>query len=280
MPLGSGTPFDTLAHERRWVAWRNEPRNDKPSKMPYAPSGRKAKTDDPATWGTRAEAEARAARLVNGHGGGGGIQLGDLGDDIYLAGLDLDSSLSQEGTLMPWAEAILSGVPTYAEVSPSGRGLKLFFYVENSDVRPFLDRIGILDGQWGCRRSIPGEDSRDHGPAVEVYLARRYFAVTSDQWPVAPVELAMLINDALLDRLALLIPPARSAADRRGEDGGDNSRSAIAFRKGAARARPSSRCARRCAPISKQPNGAVRRATRTTGGSCIAYGTAPSKKAG
>src|SRR5271166_5612441 len=225
--------LDTLAQEVRWVAWRNEPRGKKYSKVPYAPNGRRAKSDYPTTWGTRAEAEAIAGRLVNGQGGGIGIQLGDLGHDVHLAGIDLDCCLGEGGTLAPWAAAILDLVPTYAEVSPSRRGLKLFFYVASEDFRPFLDRIGAPPHQWGVRRDVPGEDARDHGPAIEVYFSHRYFTVTRMQWATAPNRLIMLDCDAL-ERLATLIPPARLGADRRGNGSADNSRSAIAFRKGAA----------------------------------------------
>ena len=52
------TTLDDLAGEPRWVAWRNEPRAGSPekvTKVPYSPRGRKAKADDPATWGTRAQ---------------------------------------------------------------------------------------------------------------------------------------------------------------------------------------------------------------------------------
>jgi primase-polymerase (primpol)-like protein len=42
-------PLDALAHEARWVAWRNELRGGKPTKVPYAPNGKMAKADDPAT---------------------------------------------------------------------------------------------------------------------------------------------------------------------------------------------------------------------------------------
>jgi len=62
------TPLDLLADEPRWVAWRNEDRGRKPTKIPYAPKGQRAKADDPSTWGTRAEAEARAAKIINGQG--------------------------------------------------------------------------------------------------------------------------------------------------------------------------------------------------------------------
>ncbi len=116
-------PLDGLAHDARWVAWRNELRGGKSAKVPYAPSGGRAKADDPATWGTRADAETMAAKIVNGQGGGIGIELGDLGDDTYLAGIDLDSCLDEGGTVAAWAASILDTVRSYAEVSPSGHGL-------------------------------------------------------------------------------------------------------------------------------------------------------------
>ena len=59
-----------LAREPRWVAWRYESRGGKPTKIPYAPDGKRAKADDPSTWGTRTAAQTRAAKIVNGQGGG------------------------------------------------------------------------------------------------------------------------------------------------------------------------------------------------------------------
>jgi hypothetical protein len=228
--------LDPFAELPRWVAWRNELRinarpGDKPTKVPYAATGDgRARADVPATWGTRAAAEERAARLINGQGGGIGIQLGDLGADTYLGGLDLDSCIEGEDCA-DWARAICDLAQTYGEISPSGTGLKLFFYVATEDVRPFLDRIGVLPDQWGCRRAAPGADGRDHGPAIEVYLSGRYFAVTSNQWPGCPDRITSLERDVLL-RLAGIIPPPRQSPGAGGS--GDNSRSAIAFRKGIA----------------------------------------------
>ena len=180
--------LDALAGEPRWVAWRNELRARKLTKVPYAPDGRKAKADDPSTWGIRTAAESRAKKIVNGQGGGIGIQLGDLGADMHLCGIDLDSCILEDGALAPWAAEIVSAVPTYSERSPSGRGLKMFFYVASEDVRPFLDRIGASPDAWGTRRGMPGQDGRDHGPAIEVYLARRYFAVTRDSGQQPPLS--------------------------------------------------------------------------------------------
>lgn len=224
------TALDDLAQRPRWVCWRNEKRNGRTTKVPYSPHGGMAKADDPATWGTRADAAEAARRLVNGDGGGVGFELGDIGLGLYLAGIDLDSCITKDGTLASWAAAIIDAAQTYAEISPSGQGLKLFAYVCTEDVRPFLDRIGVPATGWGCRRGV-GEDDRDHGPAVEVYCAARYFTVTDKLWPGASDHIRRLDADDL-DRLAGLIPPARAAsASKSGR--GDSSRSAAAFRIGA-----------------------------------------------
>jgi predicted P-loop ATPase len=226
------TALDVHSGDPRWVDWRYELRGPekKPTKVPYAPRAglKRAKADDPSTWGTRPEAEAVAPQIINGHGGGVGIELGDLGADLHLAGLDLDSCL-RDGVTSSWATTILDLVDTYAEISPSGRGLKLFLYIGTEDVRWFLDRIGVPSNGWGCRRGIPGEDARDHGPAIEFYAALRYFAVTDKRWPDAPDRLRLLDRDTL-DRLAPLIPPPRPEHSSDGKRGGDNSRSAAAMR--------------------------------------------------
>jgi len=219
-----------LASEARWVAWRYEPRGRKPTKVPYSPGDGKAKCNDPRTWGTRAEAETRARKLIDGQNSGGiGIQLGDLGSGMHLGGIDLDSCFGHDDELAPWAEAILRVVPAYTERSPSGRGLKLFFYVASAHVRPFLDLIGVLPSRWGTRRDAAGEDARDHGPAIEVYLSHRYFAVTDQWWPSQPDYIATL-DWPSLERIAQLIPCSKS--DGAVRNGKDTSRSAIAFRKG------------------------------------------------
>ena len=83
--------------------------------------------------------------------------------------------------LTPWGAEILSAVSTYTERSPSGGGLKLYFYAASEDVRPFLERIGVQSDAWGARRSVPGQDGRAHGPAIEVYFAGRFFAVRRQQ---------------------------------------------------------------------------------------------------
>src|SRR3954451_3201883 len=124
------TVFDPFAESARWVVWRNEQRNGHTTKVPYSPHSGHARADDPCTWGTRSEAEARASQLVNGQGGGIGIELGDLGDGTSLGGIDLDTCRREDGTFEPWAYEIIEHFNSYTEISPSGTGAKIFFRYE------------------------------------------------------------------------------------------------------------------------------------------------------
>src|SRR5262249_11094239 len=100
--------FEQFADEPRWIAWRNEPRGDKLTKVPYGASGRPAKANDPSTWLTRAKAVELEKRITNGLGSGIGLELGDLGADLYIVGFDLDSCIDENRCLALWAEKILT----------------------------------------------------------------------------------------------------------------------------------------------------------------------------
>ncbi len=101
------SPLDQFAQDPRWVAWRNEQRGEKLTKVPYCRFDRKAKADDPGTWVVRAAAEQAAKKLVNGKGGGIGIELGDLGGDLFMCGIDLDTCIDG-GKFEPWADEVFS----------------------------------------------------------------------------------------------------------------------------------------------------------------------------
>jgi len=229
------TAFDKIADEARWVAWREEERKGKPTKVPYCPAGgERAKPNDPSTWGTRAQAKAKAERLCNGHGNSGiGIVLGDLGNGVHLAGIDLDSCIDQHGGVAAWAAAIIALLPTYTEFSPSDTGIKIYFGCKSVEVRPFLELLGVAPDKWGTKRSIRA-DTHEHGPAVEVYCSHRYFAVTGKLWWGQPGSVEVLEWPKLeqLARSIQTIGRARPSSGG-GEGGRDNTRSAKAFRKGA-----------------------------------------------
>jgi hypothetical protein len=247
---------DSLAELSRWVAWRNEQRRGKSTKVPYAPNGRRAKEDDPSTWGTRDEAEARAAKLVNGISGGVGIQLGDLGDDVFLAGIDLDSCIDADGCLALWAEKILAELDTYAERSPSGSGVKVLFYIARENVRPFLALLSVTDpDQWGIRRSV-GLNGSNHGPGVEISTNRRYFAITDDRWPGSSGKVHLL-DWKTLQQLAPLVPEASKNRD--------SSRSAKAFREGARLKREGKTFEEMCKALRSHPDPEIREWVRVKG---------------
>ena len=146
----------------KWVAWRFEwrERQEKWTKVPLNPhAGCKdeAKSTDPGTWAGfhsaahAANAAVKAGELVDG--------LGFVFDGDGVFGLDLDHCRDIEsGLLTDAAREVLSHFPTYAEVSPSGTGVKL---------------IG--------RGSLPGTGRKNTAAGLEVYDRGRYFTVTGQK---------------------------------------------------------------------------------------------------
>ncbi|MDI3308525.1 MAG: hypothetical protein QJR07_15645 [Acetobacteraceae bacterium] len=190
----SGLTLDALAGVPRWVAWQTQDRKGKPSKVPYAPGGGLAKADTPATWGMRAQAEARAAALPRPYGAGGiGIMLGDHAG-LALGGIDLDTCRDPAtGTLEPWAAEVVERFGSYAEVSPSGTGVKVFFSFDGAELPALRQAMRSEHGRQFKRKA----DS-DHPPAIEFYLGNRYFAVTGQQLDGSPAELRRVSTGTLL----------------------------------------------------------------------------------
>ncbi|WP_426958335.1 DUF927 domain-containing protein [Muricoccus radiodurans] len=240
MPLDAGTTslvtIASLATLPRWVGWQTESRGPKgkPTKLPYNPAtGGKAMADKPSTWGTRAAAEACAAKLPRPFGDGGiGLELGDHGG-LAAGGIDLDTCRDpQTGDLAAWARSVMQRFGTYAEVSPSGTGVKLFFLYDPADATAIRKAMGTETGRKWCRTG------GDHPPGIELYISGRFFAVTDQRHPDAPAELRQL---TLSDLLWLIneAGPAMAANKPAGKihaalgmkaSGGDGSRSAAAFK--------------------------------------------------
>ena len=229
---GLGLALTSLAEHVRWVTWRNELRNGRPTKVPYSPrNDRKAKSDDPTTWGTRAEAEAAVPRLVNGTGGGIGLQLGVIGDGLAIGGIDLDACRAADGTLEPWAAQVVSRIGSYTEISPSGTGSKLFFIFSAAELASLRAIMGKRPGEGSGRKWARGKG--DHVPSIELYLDGRYFALTDQPLPGSPNELRTVTPEVLtwLIREAGPAFVGKSPATRASRSA-DLSRSAVAFGKG------------------------------------------------
>lgn len=161
--------FGPLVDEPRWVGWRYKDRADLSSKLPIDPrTGAPAKTNDESTWGTLGEAQ----HAVREHAlEGVGIVLGN-----GLGGVDLDACRYPEtGELAPWAREVINEFATYAEVSPSGTGVKLF-------------AVGAPENLPANTIPIDGQAIGEKNPAIEAYSSGRYFTVTGEILEGAPAE--------------------------------------------------------------------------------------------
>lgn len=152
-------------HELRdlpaWVIWRFEPNDNpggKPRKVPYYTAGGRR-------WGEHGTPEdrrqltdfqsARAAAARRGFDGVGFATLSDFG----IVALDFDNCV-QDGEVFPEVFALLG--TTYAELSPSGKGVRAFFR-----------------GQLGDRKSNKGFPF-----AMETFSTKGFVTFTGNVLPV------------------------------------------------------------------------------------------------
>jgi hypothetical protein len=156
-----GIPAD-LAELPQWVVWRYTWVSSKRKwdKHPRTTRGGAARSNDPATWATFAEALAAYQTDFTLDGLGFVFRAGG-----GRFGLDLDSCRDPDtAELSDPAQEILGRFPTYAEVSPSGFGFKL---------------LGLGEMPGGRGRKNPAAD-------LEIYPSGRYFALTGLRLPASP----------------------------------------------------------------------------------------------
>jgi putative DNA primase/helicase len=150
----------------QWVCWRYEWRVDKAGRGKWTKilknpaTGRNAKSNSRATWGTYAQ--ALAAYQAGGFDGIGFV----FSPDDPFAGVDLDDAIDPEtGDLRPLAAEVVATLATYTEVSPSGTGLKAYL-----------------------RGRVPEGITRREGE-IACYDRGRYFCLTGARWPGTPTGL-------------------------------------------------------------------------------------------
>jgi replicative DNA helicase len=167
-----------LRLRNQWCLWKFETREGKPTKVPYQCDGKPAESNNPETWSEYASAERRYVK--RGYDGLGFMFAVDDG----LCGVDLDGCRDKEtGKVADWAREIILAFGTYAEMSPTETGVKLFCLGKS----PF-DR--------GRRLTVKAEKICDKEPGIEVYDRGRYFAVTGWrlQGPQEPQECQDALN--------------------------------------------------------------------------------------
>lgn len=108
-----------------WVIWRFEavPGGGKPRKIPYYATGGKRHGDQGAANDLANLVTFDAARAAAARRGFDGVGFATL-EQFGVCALDFDNCIT-EGKIHPQVEALLDS--TYAEFSPSGKGIRAFF---------------------------------------------------------------------------------------------------------------------------------------------------------
>lgn len=169
----------------QWICWKSGHNGDgKVRKIPIQPTmGWNASTTDSKTWTTFDVALKSFYRNWSL----AGIAFVFCENDPYV-GIDIDDCLGPDGEFV-WGKDIVESLATYAEVSPSGRGVKL-----------------ILRGtkpEWAnCRADGFGPDGLGK---VEVYDHARCFCITGQRLPDSPV--GVLDRQTELDALCAKLWP-------------------------------------------------------------------------
>lgn len=144
----------------QWVLWRVVDKGGHVTKLPYQASGELAKTNDPETWMTFDKAIQLYAL-----GTWDGIGFVFTEEDPYC-GVDLDGCRDPKtGRVEEWAKKLIVSFSSYAEVSPSETGVKIWVkggwtYSGNKQILDTMSKV------------------TEKTPAIEVYDRLRYFAVT------------------------------------------------------------------------------------------------------
>jgi hypothetical protein len=177
----------------QWVGWKSgRARADgKRPKLPINPrNGRTAKSDDPATWGDFAAALAAVERFALE---GVGFMFAEGGE---YTGIDFDNCIVG-GVIVPQVEGVLGVLDSYAEISPSGEGIKV--WVKGTKPTGAGCRCA---GVLGCKQ-------------VEIYDKGRFFTVTGRHWAGTPATVEA--RQAALDDLCRELWPEPTGAAKGGE---------------------------------------------------------------
>ena len=160
LPFKWGSIPEDLKSIPRWVLWRYV-KKPKPNgtnvwaKVPFGIDGKPASSTDPRTWATYDEA---ADYLIFNDFDGLGIVLGD---DLH--GIDLDDCRDPvTGELTDFAQEVLDKVDGYAEVSPSGTGIKIFSHT-NLDSSRTKKEFGVELYKDGRYFTVTGHQLDGHG---------------------------------------------------------------------------------------------------------------------
>lgn len=183
---------EQLQERHQWVVWQYQQIDDEIKKPPFNPrTGKAASVGRPETWGSFADAQ-RAYATKRYAGMGFMLTTG-------IVGIDIDHCVTN-GHYSTEAQAIIERLGTYAELSPSGAGVRLFV-------------LGSLPGPYRRRGNI------------ELYENSRYLTVTGQQINNTPAQLTA--NQPHLDAVYHALFPPQPPQQQKENTGGGDDRSAI-----------------------------------------------------
>lgn len=164
-PLTASAIPEELRALPQWVCWRIEQRSGKPTKVPKNPhTGRNADSTDASTW---SDYEAALASMAHYHFTGIGFVFSK--GDPYT-GIDLDHCVNlATGEITPWAQSLIDRFDTYTELSQSHTGAHMI-----------------------CKGQLPGQGRNKRytdGSGIEMYSLARFFTVTGEPFPGAPLTI-------------------------------------------------------------------------------------------
>lgn len=163
-----------LQRRKQWVLWNA-------NKIPMQASGRAASSTDPETW---MSFEDGMKALATGKFQGLGFVFTE--NDPYC-GIDLDGCRDEKtGEVAEWARLIIADACSYAEVSQSGTGVKIWVH-------------GVLPGKGRKVNILDAPKMSGKVPAVEIYDKGRFFAMTGHRLEsmVQIINGQQTINDLL-----------------------------------------------------------------------------------
>lgn len=159
---------EQLRRQNQWVVWREAPAlsaKAKPRKVPVnAATLANADHTDPANWCSF----RKAVEVFRKHPKLAGIGFSFSPDDPYC-GIDLDNCRDkQTGGLEPYAEELVRLAGSYAEISPSETGVKIYLIAKLGDRKNHFEFSGH---------------------EIEAYDQGRFFVITGKRLPEAPAAL-------------------------------------------------------------------------------------------
>lgn len=238
--VGENIPAELRALPR-WAPWRaqwNEKRGErgKWDKIPCHPNGYGLSTAKPDRW-VSFEAAMAAFQAHPEKFAGIGYCLTGPHERV---GIDLDNCVRADGTIEPWAQEIVDTFASYTEISPSGRGLRIFVLATiASDWNNHAAGQGAQDGEPGgievygghaprfltvTGEALPGRTTLREAPAgVLEGLAARYASAKPTAAVVSLQMPELLLEEDLPDLDSLGLPCEAREFLAEGEHDGDRS---------------------------------------------------------